>query len=677
MSARAKHVGKGKLWGVALFVTCFFGGGSLIAQLTDEDIARLRERGKQEGWTFRIGHNYATRHSPAELCGSTLVDESDVSAPPKHWMESRDLPDAFCWCDYGVCGPVVLQWGPHCKFFSITGAAEITISIVENQPIDLSERWLIECSNREHWNGDLANYLLAEPVEGYVDPCGGYGPVLEADMPYLPPQGCNCPYDHYYHLNDWNRYSGLTVAQIKQLILDYGPCQTTVLDTTAFNAYNGGVLNDCEEDGNVYHGVVIVGWDDYPEGSEVGVWIIRNSWGTNWGEDLDGNSWDSDNDGIQDHDGGYARITYGCIHVANTIESYIYDPDPVLWIVLPEGQPSFLGPDDNTMLDVQIQAKYGAVLDPNNAVLNYSWDGENWLETPLTHVSGDDYQATLPSGICLTTLQWYISALDQTTDQLFYSPANAPTETYSTVVATGIAQYFVDRFETDRGWGVQANAQTGNWERADPKQVEDGRPPEITQPEDDHSDPGTLCYVTGWAPGVEPDDNDVNGGITILTSPLLDLSGLDPVVSYWRWFHISGVEDDMLSVLISNNNGVSWKTVESVDSRQPWTYVEWKVSDYYTPNNQMRVRFTVSDLGSPSLVEALVDDFVITELLCIECYGDLDHNGAVALADQAILLAHYGQTGGARYEDGDMDHDGDVDIADLGALLAEYGTTCE
>jgi hypothetical protein len=54
--------------------------------------------------------------------------------------------------------------------------------------------------------------------------------------------------------------------------------------------------------------------------------------------------------------------------------------------------------------------------------------------------------------------------------------------------------------------------------------------------------------------------------------------------------------------------------------------------------------------------------------------GDVDHDGDVDLTDLAQLLAHYGMTGGASYEDGDLDQDGDVDLADLALLLSAYGT---
>jgi hypothetical protein len=60
-----------------------------------------------------------------------------------------------------------------------------------------------------------------------------------------------------------------------------------------------------------------------------------------------------------------------------------------------------------------------------------------------------------------------------------------------------------------------------------------------------------------------------------------------------------------------------------------------------------------------------------------QCPGDLDGDGDVDLSDLAQLLAHYGMTEGATYEDGDLDGDGDVDLSDLAALLAVYGTSCD
>jgi hypothetical protein len=58
------------------------------------------------------------------------------------------------------------------------------------------------------------------------------------------------------------------------------------------------------------------------------------------------------------------------------------------------------------------------------------------------------------------------------------------------------------------------------------------------------------------------------------------------------------------------------------------------------------------------------------------CPGDLDGDADVDLSDLAQMLANYGLTGGAMYEQGDLDGDGDVDLGDLAELLAHYGQDC-
>jgi hypothetical protein len=109
-----------------------------------------------------------------------------------------------------------------------------------------------------------------------------------------------------------------------------------------------------------------------------------------------------------------------------------------------------------------------------------------------------------------------------------------------------------------------------------------------------------------------------------------------------------------------------------------WNEHLFTVGDYVTPTSQVMVRFEASDLNAGSVVEAGVDDFRVSRVFCEEadCPGDLDGDRDVDLADLSALLANYGMTNGAEYEDGDLDGDGDVDLSDLSALLAVYGTTC-
>jgi len=93
-------------------------------------------------------------------------------------------------------------------------------------------------------------------------------------------------------------------------------------------------------------------------------------------------------------------------------------------------------------------------------------------------------------------------------------------------------------------------------------------------------------------------------------------------------------------------------------------YIDFKADDGKFAVTE-RMWFHVSDI--PGF--AYVDEG-------IQCPGDLDGDGDVDLSDLAQLLAHYGTSSGAIYEDGDIDQDGDVDLSDLAALLAVYGQPC-
>lgn len=57
------------------------------------------------------------------------------------------------------------------------------------------------------------------------------------------------------------------------------------------------------------------------------------------------------------------------------------------------------------------------------------------------------------------------------------------------------------------------------------------------------------------------------------------------------------------------------------------------------------------------------------------CPPDLDGSHVIDLADVAMILSHYGESGTVGTP-GDLDLDGDVDLSDLSQLLALYGQAC-
>jgi len=302
-------------------------------QLAPEDIRTLRQRGEAEGWTFTVGENDATRRPMEELCGLVIPDDWWVGARFDPCTPPRGLPSAFNWCDLGGCTPVKNQGGcGSCWAFATIGPFECNILIRDGVTVDLSEQWLVSCTEAGSCEGGWYHEAFKYLVEGgLTDPCGDSGAVLEQYSPYVAwDKPCGCPYPHDYFLAGWAVIGSTgevaNTGAIKQAIIEHGPVAVAVHVNDAFHAYDGGIFNGCA-DGVINHAVTLVGWDD-DQGSD-GVWYLRNSWGAGWGED------------------GYMRIEYGCSRVgyaASYIEYGIPDCNG-------NGIPDDQDIDDGTSMD--------------------------------------------------------------------------------------------------------------------------------------------------------------------------------------------------------------------------------------------------------------------------------------------------------------------------------------
>jgi hypothetical protein len=186
---------------------------------------------------------------------------------------------------------------------------------------------------------------------------------------------------------------------------------------------------------------------------------------------------------------------------------------------------------------------------------------------------------------------------------------------------------FSDQCEQDMGWTLghpNDSATAGIWIKADPVGTEyNGN---TVQPEDDYSVPGTQCFVTGnGAVGGTAGDADVDGGFTTLLTPVFDLSHVTGATfEYMLWYTNdrgnAPNEDDWI-VQVSGN-GLSWVDLENTTaSTNEWVPRSFNLSDYITLTETVQIRFVASDTGSGSLVEALIDDIVLT---VIEGASDVD-----------------------------------------------------
>jgi len=184
-----------------------------------------------------------------------------------------DLPPSWDWRNVngenwmtpvksqGLCG--------SCWAFSTVGTIESTYKIEQADSSlnpDLSEQDLVSCSNAGSCSGGLL-----DPAFRYVKTTGicdeNCFPYKAADVPCS--DKCSNWKNNLWKINDFNGVH--SIFEIKRMLICNGPLSVGLI-------WPGG--------GG--HAVVLVGYDDTIKDCMLGndgngCWIIKNSWGTGWG----------------------------------------------------------------------------------------------------------------------------------------------------------------------------------------------------------------------------------------------------------------------------------------------------------------------------------------------------------------------------------------------------------
>jgi hypothetical protein len=233
---------------------------------------------------------------------------------------------------------------------------------------------------------------------------------------------------------------------------------------------------------------------------------------------------------------------------------------------------------------------------------------------------------------CGGDLRFYVSVEGQGAI-VYTDPPAAPGAAYEVVSAVGTNVLMSENFEgAVTGWTVNNTAVTsGAWVVATPIGTTVGV--EFANPnEDAEANPAaTRCYVTGnGVAGGTAGAADLDGGPSDLISPTLNFAGTDGFISYRRWFFRSNTTgNDALVVSVSNDNGISWTTVETVTGpgTNQWLSSSFRVSDFVTPTNAIRVRFRASDNPNNTTTEAGIDVFRAETFSCTLCQENIGLQG--------------------------------------------------
>ncbi len=301
------------------------------------------------------------------------------------------------------------------------------------------------------------------------------------------------------------------------------------------------------------------------------------------------------------------RIGLDDVMLTNDLAPYF----AAMTMTLPVSPPDFLPPGVATNIDVEIQPGDDEVVE-GSALLHYRYDGGVYQTVPLTQVAGELWRATLPAPDCGDRPEFHFSVEGAVTGPI-HVPPNWADQPFVAFVGTALIDVLADDFETDQGWTVWSDPSLtgGEWERGVPIGGGDrGDPPT------DYDGSG-QCYLTQNVDG----NSDVDGGPTIVTSPIMDMSAVsNPVLKYARWWRNDDQDGDPMYVQVSNDGGANWTTAETViNVPAEWFYQVIYLDDLVPPlplTDQMQVRFSVEDVPSNSIDEGGID---AVEIIGIEC----------------------------------------------------------
>jgi len=216
------------------------------------------------------------------------VDLSHLNGRLPAKMTSGPVPARWDWREQGRVTPVKNQGTcGACYAFASLGNMEAKIMVDDSTVYDFSENNAKECNYYDLSCGggnyyDMANLFSQK------------GTVLETCDPYVNSNvSCNNGCTYITSLLDWNIISSTDIAAtatLKDVIYNYGPVYTTVYAGNGdawgseMNTYDGSYTMYYTGTEETNHAVMIVGWDDtLSHAGGTGGWIVKNSWGTNWG----------------------------------------------------------------------------------------------------------------------------------------------------------------------------------------------------------------------------------------------------------------------------------------------------------------------------------------------------------------------------------------------------------
>ncbi|CAH0559112.1 unnamed protein product [Brassicogethes aeneus] len=184
------------------------------------------------------------------------------------------VDDMVDWRKKGAVTPVKQQGQcGSCWAFSSTGALEGQHQILNNKLVSLSEQNLLDCTS-SYGNMGCSGGLMTSTFKYVTD----HGVTTEEKYPYTGIVGQCKQSNVVLKAKGYKEIRSNDENSLQQAVSSVGPISVAVHANTNLQSYKSGVFSDrsCSNT-ELNHAVLIVGYT--PE-----YWIVKNSWGSAWGE---------------------------------------------------------------------------------------------------------------------------------------------------------------------------------------------------------------------------------------------------------------------------------------------------------------------------------------------------------------------------------------------------------
>jgi len=190
-------------------------------------------------------------------------------------------PTTYNWFSCGACTPIYNQGQcGSCWAFSATETIESYFFLGGNTLTQLSMEQIVDCDTAGQDQGCGGGFPTG--AYEYVESAGGLDPY--SDYPYTAEGGesGSCNFNSGEVVATVSSYSSINGESgiYSQMSSASGGPVSVCVDASSWQNYQGGVLSQCGND--VDHCVQAVGYNNYGENGAY--WIVRNSWGADWGE---------------------------------------------------------------------------------------------------------------------------------------------------------------------------------------------------------------------------------------------------------------------------------------------------------------------------------------------------------------------------------------------------------